>query len=297
MSLHKYLGEFDSSSEKSLSTLFQAVRELIEDCQPGAFIFINQPGLRKDDLIEYEEEFVNLEKYLRGSSTAVAFEQVELMPQDTFSQLTEYVQELCRIDKLLYVEGENIESFQPYIDIEKRVIRIDYPPLPEDPESRRKEIFKHDSNLRKILAQVPSPDHRVIYTSLDPDTDVLESKGRIFPHIFQDKDREVPIERNNHHLNIPPLFNDYKPKWAGMTGEYLSLFDADFIQENKQLLVAIATSLFGFLILQLVLSSSSTTIGTTKTKKSTKDVKVADKSPQESPRVNSETSAKTDGRN
>lgn len=276
-----------------MSTLFQAVREFTEDCQFNALIFINQPGLRKDDLIEYEEEFINLEKYLKGSSTAVAFEQVELMPYDTFSQLTEYAQELCRIDKILYVEGDNLESFQHYIDIEKRIIRIEYPPLPEDPEFRRKAIFTFDSNLRKILAQVPSPAHRVIYTSLDPDTDVLESNGRIFPHILQDKDREAPIERNNHHLNIPPPFNDYRPKWAGMTGEYLSIFDTEFIQENKQLLIAIATSLFGFLILQIVLSTSSTTTGATD-KRSTKYVKIVEGKSQNPPDANSGVSVKTD---
>lgn len=276
-----------------MPTLFQAIRELTEDCQFNALIFINQPGLRKDDLIEYEEEFINLEKCLKGSSTAVAFEQVELMPYDTFSQLTEYVQELCRIDKILYVEGDNLESFQHYIDVEKRIIHIEYPPLPEDPEFRRKAIFTFDSNLRKILAQVPSPAHRVIYTSLDSDTDVLESNGRIFPHILQNKDREAPIERNNHHLNIPPPFNDYRPKWAGMTREYLSIFDTEFIQENKQLLIAIATSLFGFLILQIVLSTSSTTTAATN-KKSTKYVKIAEGKPQNPHEANSAVSVKTD---
>ncbi|CAR25718.1 hypothetical protein ZYGR_0A02850 [Zygosaccharomyces rouxii] len=295
--LHKYLGKFDNSLELPLSTLFQVVREFTEDCETSAFIFINQPGLRKDDLVEYEEEFVNLERYLRKSSTALAFEQVELMPDDTFEQLTEYVQEICRIDKLLYVEGDNLESFQPYIDIEKRIIRIEYPPLPEDPELRGQAILTFDSNLKKMLAQVPSPAHRVIYTSLEPNTDVLESTGRIFQHIFQDKDREIPIERNNHHLDIPPQFNDYKPKFEGMTGEYLSIFDADFIQENKQLLIAITTSLFGFLILQLVPSRSPTTTGTTKDKNPAEDIKIADKKPLEPPKINLETSDETDSSN
>lgn len=221
-----------------------------------------------------------------GSSTAVSFEQVELLPQDTFTQLTEYVQEQCKIDKVLYVEGDNVDSFQTYIDIEKRIIRIEYPPLPEDPEYRRNAIFTFDSNLRKILAQVPSPDYKVIYTSLDPDTDVLESKGTIFPHIFQDEDRKDPIERNKRQLNPPPPFNAYKPKWAGMTGEYLSIFDAEFIQENRQLLLAITSSLFGYLILQFIFPSYATASeGNTKSKKSAKDVTVTDKKSKESPKV------------
>lgn len=283
--MHKHLGKFDNSVEIPHSTFLEAVRELIESCESNAYIFINQPGLRKNDLVEFEEEFVNLENYLSRSSTSVGFEQVELLPDDTFDQLTEFMQEHCRIDHVLYVEGDNLDSFQPYIDIEKRIIRIEYPPLPEDEELRRQAIFEFDSNLRKFLAQVPSPAHSIIYTSLDPGMDVPDSKESIFPQIFRDKNRELPIERNNHHLNIPPIFNEYKPKYSGMTGNYLSIFDTEFIKENKQLLLAIVTSLFGFLILQLV-PTGSVPAAPTKTKEPTKENRTINQRPIVAPKIN-----------
>ncbi|CDH13043.1 uncharacterized protein ZBAI_04829 [Zygosaccharomyces bailii ISA1307] len=107
------------------------------------------------------------------------------------------------------------------------------------------------------MAQIPSPSRSVIYTSLKPDTDVKVSKGRIFPHIFMDKNREQPIERNNHILDIPPPVNNYKPKYLGMSSGYVSIFDEQFVNDNKQLLIAIATGLAGFLVLQLMPKSIS----------------------------------------
>lgn len=235
-----------------LNTFFEAARELVDGCKSNAYVLINQPGLRKDDLIEYDLEFTSLEKYISFSSTAVAFEQVEALPDDTFEQLAEYIQERCRIDKVLNVQGVDLDTFEPYIDVDKRIIHIEFPPLPEDQDLRGQAISEADAALRKIMAQIPSPSRSVIYTSLQPDTDVKISKGRIFPHIFQDKNRELLIERNNHILNIPPPVHNYKPKYMGMSGEYLSIFDEQFVQENKQLLVAIATGLLGFIILQLL---------------------------------------------
>ncbi|SJM84847.1 related to protein BIG1 [Zygosaccharomyces bailii] len=255
--LHKYFGKFDDSPWLPQDIFFDAARELVDECTSSAYVLINQPGLRKHDFAEYDLEFSSLEKYISFSSTAIALEQVEALPEDTFDQLADYTKEKCRIDKVLHVQGDNLDSFQPYIDVDKRIIHIDFPPLPEEQELRGQAISEHDAALRKIMAQIPSPSRSVIYTSLKPDTDVKDPIGRIFPHIFMDKNRELPIERNNHILNIPPPVNNYKPKYLGMSSEYISIFDEQFINENKQLLVAIATGLVGFLVFQLMPKSIS----------------------------------------
>lgn len=233
-------------------------KELLGQCNSDAYVFINQPGLRKQDFSTYKKEFISLQRYIYSASTALDFESVQLPSNDTFNELINYVNGECKIDKFISVEGNKTNGFEEYIDTAKRVIRIDYPILPEHPELRRKAISDFDKFLRTVLAQVPSPAQTIVYTAIEPGNLVVDDSIPIFPEIFRDSSMMQEIEKNDHDLRAPRDFNPPRPKFARAEAPYLSVFDSQFIAENYDLLKLIFTSLFGFLLLQFVIPRKET---------------------------------------
>lgn len=210
-------------------------------------------------------------------------ERVESLPSDTYDELIDYVTEKCKIDKAISVRGNDTNSFEPYIDTAKRVIRIDYPVLPENKELRRQAISDFDKFLRTVLAQVPSPAQTVLYTALGESVpnDSQSDRTPIFAEIFRHPSKMEEMEKNNHDLRVPREFNQHRPKFAKPEPAYVSLLDSQFISENYDLLRLILTSLGGFLVLQLVLARTKPT--TVKKKQSkTKAEQIEPKSPRPS---------------
>lgn len=197
-----------------------------------------------------------MQRYIHSSSTAIKFERVEVPLNETFDTLIEYVKDRCRIDKVIELRGNHSENFDPYIDVERRVIRIDYPILPEAKELRRKAINDYDKFLRMILAQIPSPAQTVIFTSLEPgkvSKHEAMTPMQIFPELFLEPSRKLELEKNDHNMDIPPTFNEHRTKYPQMSSDYVSIFDSNFISDNYELIRLIITALIGFLILQVLL--------------------------------------------
>ncbi|KOH50302.1 Integral membrane protein of the endoplasmic reticulum [Saccharomyces cerevisiae] len=248
----KYQEDYDRAVTLPRDTFIEAAEKFLGVCNADTYVFINQPGLRKLDFLEFETEFVSLQRYIRRSSTAIKFEKVDLLPQDLYYDLAEFVKEYCNVDQVLNLRGNNTEDFQPFIDSEKRVIIIEYPKLPED-TNERKEAFRHyDKYLRTILAQIPSPEQNVIYTSLNPGTTLGHESIipiQIFPDIFDIKSRVGEVEQNNRVLDVPRLsFNDYTPRFSEPPSEYVSIFDSQLIENNRGLLQLIFTILVGLVV-------------------------------------------------
>ncbi|KAJ1047693.1 Big1p [Saccharomyces cerevisiae] len=248
----KYQEDYDRAVTLPRDTFIEAAEKFLGVCNADTYVFINQPGLRKLDFLEFETEFVSLQRYIRRSSTAIKFEKVDLLPQDLYYDLAEFVKEYCNVDQVLNLRGNNTEDFQPFIDSEKRVIIIEYPKLPED-TNERKEAFRHyDKYLRTILAQIPSPEQNVIYTSLNPGTTLAHESIipiQIFPDIFDIKSRVGEVEQNNRVLDVPRLsFNDYTPRFSEPPSEYVSIFDSQLIENNRGLLQLIFTILVGLVV-------------------------------------------------
>lgn len=240
----------------------QVTKELLGNCNSDAYIFVNQPGLSKLDFKMYADSWKSLSRYINGSSSVLKFEKVELPRTETndlFDRLMEYTTKKCRIEDKIIITGNDTDSFQPYIDAKARIIRIDFPELPDADDqnaekSRGEAIEDYDMFLRKILAQIPSPDHTIVYTSLKPglshpNEDIIPIE--IFPEIFNDESRQTEFERNYRIRDEKPFFHTPNPNFKEVNSKYISVFDEEFVQQNKQILQAIVLGIIGFITLQV----------------------------------------------
>ncbi|CCK68867.1 Big1p KNAG_0B04330 [Huiozyma naganishii CBS 8797] len=250
--LTKYQDAYDPEQKIPKESFRYICEELIDKCNSDAYIFINQPGLNRWDFEEYRHSFSHFEKYINGSSTALKFEQVGLLDDEFFKDLLSYTSKACNVREIITLEGNNTDEFQPYIDTDSRIVRIDFPRLSSEVDLREEEIQHFDSYLRTVLAQIPSPYHTVIYTSLESsefDADLLKNPGEIFQDIFATKTQDIEI---NDRLRQDPIFrNSPNPRFSGMANQYISVFDSHFVKENYNLLKLIGTTFFCFVIYQV----------------------------------------------
>ncbi|CAI4053283.1 hypothetical protein SUVZ_15G2560 [Saccharomyces uvarum] len=268
----KYQEGYDMALTLPASDFLQTAEKFLSLCNANTYVFVNQPGLRRLDFLEFQDEFTSLRRYVRQSSTAIKFEKVELLSEDFYDDLADYLKEYCDAGQVLRLRGNHTEDFEPFIDSERRVVIIEYPMLPQDTDLRREAIGHYDKYLRFVLAQIPSPEQNIIYTSLNPGTALAHESIipiDIFPDIFDIKSGSGEVEQNNRVLDVPPLsFNDYSPRFSEPPSKYISIFDSELIQDNKVLLQLILTSLIGFVLFQLFAPKKRDVVGTkTNTKK------------------------------
>lgn len=253
---------------------FQLIaRELISYCNSDAYIFINQPGLTEYDLVKYRENFYYLEQYLERSSSPLKFEKCNSIDDTDFDELITFTQEKCHVEKKLRFVGIDEDQYEPYIDADPRIIRIDLPELPtvnsnthhdeddnsndiedlEDYEDRRSEaITLNDNFIRYIIAQIPSPYITVIYTSLNSDEVDESSKPANYEGIFNDIfSIKKDVEKNNMIKEQPVFKNKPVPLFEGMPNKYISIFDQKFLKQNKELIQMIATATLGVCMYQI----------------------------------------------
>lgn len=271
--LLRYQENYEPRSTIPVDSFNIIAKELLDFCNSDAYIFINVPGLRKLDFIQYGDEMPFFQRYLNTSSTKLKFEQVKSLPSETYTDLISYTKNKCQFEGHIHLSGNNSDDFAAYIDTGKRVIEINYVPLPIEPSARNESISHFDKYLREILAQIPSPHHTIFLTSLEPqlvpeeDRETLE----IFPELFKDV-RDV--EKNNMKLNVAPIVHKYSPKFPVLDDVQVSIFDNDFIAANKGLLSSIIAVSFGCLVWLIVLQLQ--------TPKSKKTKKVASNPPASS---------------
>lgn len=243
-------------------------KELIENCNSDAYIFINIPGLLEYDLVKYRDEFKYLEQYLQTSTTGLTFEKVDYINDNTFNELIGFTKHICNVNKFMSLRGNDTRQYEPYLDTDKRVIRIDFPPLNGTEEEWRSETISHyDKYLRTVIAQIPSPHQTVILTSLDSDGKALTDLNKEYiktmieyDGIFNDVIKEKSDIEKNHRVNDVPLVrNRHKPLYEGLSDEYVSIFDNDFIQDNYQLLQIIGTTIIAFVGYQIFTRTTTTT--------------------------------------
>lgn len=235
-------------------------KELIENCNSDAYVFINMPGLLEYDLVKYRDEFNYLEQYLQTSSTGLTFEKVDNLNNDSLNELIDFTKHTCNVKKSIKLSGNDTEQYEPYLDTDSRVIRIDFPPMNDIVGELRSETIAHfDKYLRTVLAQIPSPHQTVFFTSLDSEgkvvTDLkneyiktMDEYDGIFNDIVAEK---TDIEKNHRINDVPLVRNKHKPLFEGLSDEYVSIFDNEFIQENYQLLQIIGTTILAFLLYQI----------------------------------------------
>ncbi|CAB4252019.1 similar to Saccharomyces cerevisiae YHR101C BIG1 Integral membrane protein of the endoplasmic reticulum, required for normal content of cell wall beta- 1,6-glucan [Maudiozyma barnettii] len=248
--LLKYQKNYDPKTTVPIESFEIISHELIDHCNSDTYIYVNIPGLRKLDLIEYEDELKFLQRYLNQSSTKLKFEQVKNLPEDYYSDLTTYTKDTCKFEGYISLHGNNSDDFTTYLDSGKRIIEINYSPLPDDDVARLQSIIDFDLYFREILAQLPSPDQTIILTSLHPSL-VPERDYKsmpIFPKLFEDLNE---VEKNNMILDVAPLTNKFSPKFSGMEDVPPNVFDIQFYNENKIFILTIIIVFVTFEILSV----------------------------------------------
>jgi hypothetical protein len=114
----------------------EVAKKMLDACSADAIILVNQPGLTMDDLEDYEP-FTMLRTYCFMSSTLGVVPRLQ-RPLD-LDKLADYALKKCGGD-VIRVEG--LDEVETYIDSGRRIIRINFPPLPQDSESRREALMQ-----------------------------------------------------------------------------------------------------------------------------------------------------------
>lgn len=255
--------DYNTLSELPKQQFSHVAKQMLAKCNSDAFVFVNMPGISKLDLSMWStDQWTSLVRYIEGSSTALKFEKVEVNEEepDLFTELIDFTALRCHLQDIITIRGNKTEDFEPYIDSRGRIIRIDYPPLPVtysiDGKSRDEVIKDYDKFLRYVLAQLPSPHHTVIFTSLEAQPIPRDDNWialDIFPQIFDDASRNQDIERNNKILDVRPPFNTHRPKFTEPSSNYMTIFDEDFLKENSKLLRWILLVAVGYVTVHIVL--------------------------------------------
>lgn len=259
--LLKYQASYNYKQTIPSRSLQTIAEELISGCNSDAYLFINVPGLTEFDLVKYRDEWKYLEQYLQSSSTGLTFEKMLTEGSYIFEPLIEFTQETCHVDKILNLIGNNTAQFEPYLDSTKRIIKIDFPPIDGmvDLQERRETMAHFDKYLRTVIAQLPSPFHTIVLTSLTAsnnnglENSLINSLNEDYTGIFNDIIEEKrDMEKNHRLVDVPLVRNRYRPLHEGLHDEYVSIFDNNFIKENYQLLQIIMTTMGAFFVYQLV---------------------------------------------
>lgn len=249
--IQEYVRQYNKL-EMPLQRVTEVIQRAIDSCNADAVVLVNQPGITLDDLEDYQS-FIVLRSYSFMSSTLGAIPRVT-RPVN-LDGLSSYALRKCGGK---YIEANGLDEIDTYIDSHKRVIRINLPELPDEPEARREALELADLSLRKTLRKLPSPYHLVVYTSstmglLNVNDETRWATKTIFPDLSEDASRSVEFERNEHVMEVDRPFPSKRTKLLNLTAFQCShLLDHEVIYENEMLILGILAVTFVFLLLQLL---------------------------------------------
>lgn len=104
-------------------------------CSSNAYILVNQPGLTLDDLQDHEG-YKFLRTYSFMASTLGTMPRIESAVD--FDELKRTIVRKC---DATVVELEGFEEVKTYIDTKTRLISINLPELPQEPEARKEALI------------------------------------------------------------------------------------------------------------------------------------------------------------
>lgn len=252
------------SVEKFMSESFSMVKM----CQSYSYLFVDLPGVTRSDFIENERSFPQLQKYLELSSSIAKFEKIDYHGENS-TKIFEHAIRTTRLScsvpykNVLFVEGNNTDSFVPYYDTAPRIIKIEFAELPahgtsmSEKRARTKALKEYDTFLGYVLGHLPTPEFSMVLTT-SPGTGYQDGVSEnanvqqgntsgIFPSVFNVKSRSKEYERNQRPKKIPkPQFKPYVPLQHSIIERakiYPTAFNIDFLIENEDILAKILTSL------------------------------------------------------
>lgn len=239
----------------------KVAKDLISQCHSETYVFVNQPGLSRSDFKQHKQSMHKLYNYVLTSSTTVKFEKIDIVQNDDiYEELIAYTMDKCNIDDKIDIGGNVTDRYQPFVEARTRVLRVDFPPLPQQGQyvegiGTRKDVLQaNDEYLRYVMGTLPTPKHTVFYMSLEksevPDTETSLSYD-IWPEIFTNPQRTVEIDRNDRVAKEMPKLVPYRPRIDTEDDKYLTVLDQEFIDNHYGIIVLIIGVTIAFILLQL----------------------------------------------
>lgn len=206
---HKELAAFERYTDKlagnsiSATELDRVARKLMHDCSANTYVVINQPGLKAKDF-QTEDAFPFLQKLLKRTSTmyTVPYSDggIEL------GKLANAVAKQCDAVKIDVDLDNSVTPLEQYMDTTKRVIEINFDPLPSGYVARLAALAANDETLEKIVRATPSPFISLILTSeKGQEPDEFEKRNpdfRIFPGIAREKTVPGAKDKYKYHMEL-----------------------------------------------------------------------------------------------
>lgn len=224
-------------------------------------MFVNQPGLSVNDFKTEKKSMSKLYNYVRTSSTALKFNEVDILENDDiFEELIDFAMRTCKIQDKIYLPGDITDRYAPFVEARTRVVRVDFPPLPqkdqyiEDEGTRTDVLAANDEYFRYIVGTLPTPKHTVIYMSLEKSIVPTEEESLtydIWPEVFADPQRKVEIDRNDRVSKEMPTLVPYRPRIEPGDEEYMSALSGEFLEEHYGIILLIVSLSLSFVLLQL----------------------------------------------
>ncbi|KAG5354804.1 Protein BIG1 [Yarrowia sp. B02] len=213
---HKELSAFERYTNKQTSNSISSVeldrvaRKLMHDCSANTYVVVNQPGLKAKDF-QTETAFPFLKKLLERTSTmyTVPYSDggIEL------GKLANSVAKQCGAVKIDVNLDNNVTPLEEYMDTTKRVIEINFEPLPNTYVSRLAALAANDEMLEKIVRATPSPFIALILTSEKGQEGEYEARNpdfRIFPAVARAKSVPGAKDKYKYHMELENVPVDEK---------------------------------------------------------------------------------------
>lgn len=235
------------------------IKRLVTECSSDSYVLLNVPGLESTDLTDLKKHiWPNLVKYMHMASSLVGVPWMEGTLDLQF--LEAYITRTCSAETINVVDEEDVH----YRDTRKRIIKIDFNPLPGPGPERDIAIRNNDDMLRKVLRKTPSPHYTIILTLMltlykPPIPDVaLEASPEyfeVFNEIVNDPKREQEEEKHKHLYNeVEPMWNTNKDPMSiymeRKNADRIRLRDYEHWQRNEKLVTTVAAMVVSLFVIK-----------------------------------------------
>lgn len=240
------------------------LKRLVTECSADTYVILNMPGLENKDLTDKKLGlWPNLQKYLHMLSSVVGLPWMEGTLDLAF--LETYITRTCQAETIEVTEEEDVH----YRDTRKRIIKIEFNPLPEAGPERDFAIRENDEMLRKVLRRTPSPHYAIILTLTTakpshpiPEAALEQSPERweIFHLIVNDPKRTVEEEKHKHmYQAVEPVWNENKDPMSlyleRKLKDQIHLRDYEHWKKNERLVTAVAAMVVSVVLIRAAVAA------------------------------------------
>lgn len=237
------------------------IKKLITQCSSDEYVIVDVPKLSYKDLNDYRaDDWPFLSRYISMASSAIGLPFIN--DYIDLSYVENYIINTC--DALPMIADPNDENSIDYIDVQTRVIRMDFPPMEDEEGERSWQRRQIDEAIRKIIRKLPSPHYTIILTSserlmVDPrPASAFDKNGKkygVFDAIVNSPHRQEEREFNQLYKKVEPQWNDdrhtNKRYLKNKLKDQVKFLDYDLWVKNEQLVVTIVLMIMTVFMVKL----------------------------------------------